>query len=113
MTGLPTSDWVAWEGGRKAFPEMSHISAMNIRQNKNDDNSLNMLKIRHIFTHFDLELRGVIIKLPPGGFTIGENQFWVAPQKIAELGLPTVFRKFTRLMQPASIKTEIKDQRGS
>ncbi|MDB5490830.1 MAG: A/G-specific adenine glycosylase [Micavibrio sp.] len=87
MTGLPTSDWVA-PGA------INHISAMKIEDtavmNKN-------LKIRHTFTHFDLELTGV--KLPaPRGFRLSPNQFWVAPADIPALGFPTVFRKFVRLV---------------
>lgn len=87
MTGLPTSDWVTPKA-------IKHISAIKI-----GDNALMSkdLKIRHTFTHFDLELLGV--KLPaPRGFKPQPHQFWVAPDQITELGFPTVFKKFVSLM---------------
>lgn len=95
MTGLPTSEWIEWQGGKTAFPDISHISAMKPGQNHKMANGL---KIRHVFTHFDLELRGIIIAAG-GQLKIRDNQFWVPTEGIPDLGLPTVFKKFTRLMQ--------------
>ncbi len=99
MVGLPTSDWVGWPAGQRKWPEIDHkgghISAMKIA----DDNSMKSdLKIRHTFTHFDLELRGVLAKVKTRSFKITDDQFWVPATEITALGLPTVFRKFTRLM---------------
>ena len=96
MTGLPTSDWVAWEAGEKAFPAISHISAMKAGQTEIPGGTL---KIRHVFTHFELELRGVMISVTGQELQTGAGQFWVPSHKIEDLGLPSVFKKFTRLMQ--------------
>lgn len=93
MVALPTSDWVARETA-KAWPAISHISAI-----KTED-TVAMAKdkrILHTFTHFDLELRGVLVKASRD-FIPSAHQFWVAADQIAALGLPTVFRKFVRLM---------------
>ena len=95
MVGLPTSDWVGWTAGKNAFPEISHISAMKNVQNMDVRENL---KIRHTFTHFDLELRGIVVQANARTVKPTENQFWVTPDEIEALGLPTVFRKFTRLM---------------
>ncbi len=99
MVGLPTSDWVDWTVGSKKFPlinhSISHISAMNkMHTVAVSDN----LKIRHTFTHFDLELRGIVIQAGTAAIKPTETQFWVPAEKISVLGLPTVFRKFVKLM---------------
>lgn len=87
MTGLPTSDW-----GPPG--KINHISAMKV----GDDAVMSKnLKIRHTFTHFDLELSGVIMRAPRG-FKPAPNQFWVSPADIPDLGFPTVFKKFVRLV---------------
>jgi A/G-specific adenine glycosylase len=102
MVGLPTSEWVGWPAGQRKWPQIvhkdGHISAMKIA----DDNAMkNDLKIRHTFTHFDLELRGVLSMVNARAFKITEHQFWVPASQVVALGLPTVFRKFTRLMDRA------------
>lgn len=94
MVGLPTSEWVDWPTGQKKWPEISHISAMKLLNNKSMKNDL---KVRHTFTHFNLELQGVVLK-QPSGHRLSPAQFWVPVADISRLGLPTLFKKFTRLM---------------
>lgn len=95
MPGLPTSEWVDWPAGQRKWPAISHISAIKFLDNKSMKNDL---KVRHSFTHFDLELQGVVLK-EKKGFHLDARQFWVPAAEVSALGLPTLFKKFTRLMQ--------------
>ncbi|MGZ9108620.1 MAG: A/G-specific adenine glycosylase [Micavibrio sp.] len=94
MVGLPTSDWLDWPVNQRKWPDISHISAMKVLNNKTMKNDL---RVRHSFTHFDLELQG-IISTQSKGFSPSNGQFWVPAADISALGLPTLFKKFTRLM---------------
>lgn len=88
MTGLPTSEW-----GQKG--RIGHLQELKIDARHALSNNL---KIKHTFTHFDLFLSGVLIKVPRH-FKPQSHQYWVAASDIHTLGLPTVFKKFTRLMK--------------
>ena len=92
MIGLPTSEWISRQP--RAWPSIRHISAIK------EDEDITMAKeysVRHVFTHFDLELRGVRLSVPDG-FSPDDRQFWVTARDIPALGVPTVFRKFIHLM---------------
>lgn len=87
MNGFPTTEW-------KSSGRVSHISAMKIPDNYK---MIRNLKVYHTFTHFDLELQGIVLDAPKG-FRCKPDQFWVPVEEIHILGLPTVFKKFARLM---------------
>ncbi|MCP5432128.1 MAG: A/G-specific adenine glycosylase [Alphaproteobacteria bacterium] len=56
--------------------------------------------VTHTFTHFRLEL--AVYEGRPGASAIGEaDGLWVAPSDLATVGLPTVMRKVTALVEPA------------
>lgn len=95
MTGLPTSEWVDWPRKSRIWPDAGHISAI-----KTSDPVImgKDYRIRHVFTHFELELRGVQVTAKLNAFSPAANQFWVEVKEIPSLGLPTVFKKFVRLM---------------
>lgn len=86
MIAVPTSPWTVGKA--------SHISAIKI---SDSETMRKDLRVRHVFTHFELELQGVTITAPKG-FKPQPHQFWVAAPDIPGLGLPTVFKKFVRLM---------------
>ncbi len=94
MVGLPTSDWVIRDSSSRKWPSISHISAIKASDNMA---MVNGNRVLHTFTHFDLELRGVQLAVPDS-FPCREHQFWVAAGNIGTLGVPTVFKKFLRLM---------------
>jgi A/G-specific adenine glycosylase len=78
MDGLPTSDW------GKSKTNIPHLSF--IKDHKNDGK----MKIRHVFTHFDLELR---LKTISASFKAPDGFFWAEAKSIPSLGFPTVFKK--------------------
>ncbi len=79
MAGIPTSNWV--EDHKKIVaPEALPASKSKTLK----------MNVEHTFTHFDLQLSLKIIET--SGFTANEY-YWVEHAKIADIGLPTVFRK--------------------
>jgi A/G-specific adenine glycosylase len=98
MTGLPTSEWLQ---------DHESLSRPDFLQNQRRVRSLP--KILHSFTHFDLELQGQAIEIEEESMTGKEAFYWVEGDKIKNLAMPTVFKKFVKLM----LQDEIKDfQKG-
>lgn len=91
MPGCPTSDWAAGTG--TDLPHLADIKHM-IKKGKLEPQE----SVYHSFTHFDLELRGwtlctsAIAPPAPGDY------FWVEAKALKNLGIPTVFKKFVKLM---------------
>ena len=98
MAAFPTSDWVAVTKGGP--PAIDHISAMKDVDNMDMNKGL---RVRHVFTHFELELQGVAIAVPES-FKPRPDQYWVAPAHLHGQGLPTVFRKFLHLVAGGGTK---------
>lgn len=78
--GLPTSAWVD-----RAI-EKTHLDF--IIKGKES-----RVAVRHVFTHFDLELAGVTADMGEADIPEGRGYFWVDREKAGMLGVPTVFRK--------------------
>jgi A/G-specific adenine glycosylase len=95
MTGLPTTEWVDWPDVADKWPEISHISAIKTCKTLGMGDAV---VVRHVFTHFRLELRGVFLHAPVSGFSLPEGLFWAPLSSIAKIGFPTVFKKFVRLV---------------
>jgi A/G-specific adenine glycosylase len=94
MIGLPTSDWISRDSNAKKWPAIGHISAIG---NHDNVSMAKEYRVFHTFTHFDLELRGVRVTVPDN-FSCQDRQFWTPAGDISALGVPTVFKKFIRLM---------------
>lgn len=94
MVGLPTSAWVEWPEKSRKWPDISHISAMKDCQHVSMKKDM---RIRHVFTHFRLELRGVFLRVPQSGFAMPAGAYWESQDRLAQIGFPTVFKKFVRL----------------
>jgi A/G-specific adenine glycosylase len=87
MPGLPTSDWSI----RNSNP--GHLEFIKPFVNKSAPRELTIF---HSFTHFDLELSGYVVNL--ADISVPAGYFWVPEGKISHMGLPTVFKKFVRIM---------------
>lgn len=98
MAAFPTSDWVA--ATQRGQPVIDHISAMKYGDNMDMNKDL---RVRHVFTHFELELQGAVIAVP-ASFQPQPDQYWVAPEHLHEQGLPTVFKKFLHLVAGGGTK---------
>ena len=83
MLGLPTSTWV-----RHNQDIVMPYSFENIKEMGRQ------YRVRHSFTHFDLELDGY------AGLSDGEyeNMVWIEPQDLKKAGLPSLFKKAVKLM---------------
>jgi A/G-specific adenine glycosylase len=81
MMGLPTSEWVEKDIEKSHLPFI--LDAMDSK-----------VRVRHSFTHFDLELHGVQARLK--GPAPEQDYFWATPAEAKTLGLPTVFKKAFR-----------------
>lgn len=82
MIGLPTSGWVD-RGAKRA-----HLPLKSRKETK--------ILVKHVFTHFELELHGIAVisaddKIPAGG-----EYFWATRQEALKLGIPTLFKKALR-----------------
>ncbi len=89
MVGLPTSEW-----GEAAASSDNHCYSSGIIPAKLKSAGV----VMHSFTHFNLTLQGwsgqtVNNNLPPGG-----PLFWIDIGTIGDAGLPSLFRKFAKLM---------------
>jgi A/G-specific adenine glycosylase len=91
MLGLPTSKWIEREE-RQTLTHAPHIGILKKDITPRD------LRIFHSFTHFDLELEGVCLKLSKSSVAGGDSAFWVDRGKVMSLGLPTLFKKFVRII---------------
>ncbi|MCI5060453.1 MAG: A/G-specific adenine glycosylase [Alphaproteobacteria bacterium] len=85
MLGLPTTKW--------------GVNVDSTAQEPLDGAKNLNLNIKHSFTHFDLTLD--IYELPHknGIFPPEKHHNWVLYSKIAEIGLPTLFKKVVKLMK--------------
>lgn len=78
--GLPTSTWVGKDRKR------SHLSlSAKPRETR--------IIVRHVFTHFDLELHGFAVILKDKSLPLGGDYFWVPHKEAGKLGVPTLFKK--------------------
>jgi len=77
MVGLPTSEWVEKPG--KPAPVFQH-----------DAGDILPASVRHSFTHFDLELVPVRIRLNEG---LDGSYFLCKQEELDEIGFPTLFKK--------------------
>ena len=95
MIEIPSSDWLT-------VPE-SFESAINAAPKTNSGESLDWHKsnkaVVHIFTHFRLELQIARAHCHSQFLTLGENQFWLKPEKFSQLALPSLFRKVIKSVQ--------------
>ena len=89
MTGLPTSEWR--EGATDEMTHPSYLVNTELSSHKS-------WQIRHVFTHFTLQLDGYTGSLPDAIASENKNIFWVKEHDILTCGLPTVFKKFVKLM---------------
>ena len=88
MAGLPTSAW-AETGTALRHPDYLAGQDIVVPRQK--------LEIFHSFTHFDLRLTGKLVETKNHNF-VKNGFFWADPKKPEKLGLPTVFKKFVKLM---------------
>ena len=84
MAGLPTSDWLE---DKKAIQSLDIIKGANPR-------NYNNASVRHVFTHFELELKLKTLRAPS---LKSPGYFWTPRKNIAKAGLPTVFKKAMKL----------------
>ncbi len=92
MLGLPTSEWVIVQ------ENMEPVHLDFVRNKKNNFCLDRNLKVFHSFTHFDLELNGLILNDYSSDLPENEPCFWVEERDVFNLGLPTLFKKFVNLM---------------
>jgi len=91
MIGLPTSAWV----GKTQKP--AHLSFIKTGH-KDYFYGPALPKIYHSFTHFGLELTLVSLKVNTENFAENnKNRLWIPSARISDLGLPTLFKKVTRI----------------
>ncbi len=81
--GLPTSLWVD-----KAIKK-THLP-FTVK------GSEGRVLVKHSFTHFDLELKGVTVSMTKNKKPDGGTYFWVSPDEAGKLGIPTLFKKALR-----------------
>lgn len=80
--GLPTSDW------KDKGDSLVHLPLKSPIKTK--------ILVKHVFTHFELDLHGVTVKTENGEVPDGGDYFWVTRQEAAKLGIPTLFKKALR-----------------
>lgn len=78
--GLPTSPWVD-----KAIERTHLVFILN-----GDEVPV---RVKHGFTHFDLELLGITAGIQDSAIPAQQGYFWVGAEEAAKIGIPTVFRK--------------------
>ncbi len=86
MTGLPTSEW-----GEHSPVHPDWLDYFNHEEHAKT-------KVRHSFTHFDLELLAIHIEI--GNILPEEDYFWCEEGMVARYGFPTVFKKAVKLFLP-------------
>jgi len=82
--GLPTSGWV------ETTQKREHLDFSAPRERKN-------ILVKHSFTHFDLELQGTEANWDHHDPATMGGYFWVEPENIGKLGVPTLFKKAVKL----------------
>lgn len=94
MLGFPTSEWIDDHSG------LAHIdiAANPIPMGKN-------VEINHAFTHFNLKLKGVRANLHEKITNSSEDYIWIHIDDIVDIGLPTVFKKFAKLIVRNHVKS--------
>lgn len=80
--GLPTSSWVDRGDNR------THLPLKSRKETK--------ILVKHIFTHFELELHGFAVSLANDHIPAGGEYFWATRQEAVRLGIPTLFKKALR-----------------
>jgi A/G-specific adenine glycosylase len=85
MAGLPTSEWIdaARPAEHRKFAASARLTPLN-------------REIRHVFTHFSLELAGFHVENP--GKMPQDSGSWVHIKDMESIGFPSVFKKFLKLM---------------
>ncbi len=89
MVGLPTSDWHEKGTG---LPANRAPAGKPVRKARKD------LRIFHSFTHFDLELEGKVLQADKSDIPAGGVYFWSGWENIDSIGLPSLFKKFVKIM---------------
>jgi A/G-specific adenine glycosylase len=80
--GLPTSNWV-----ERGAPK-DHLPLKSRKETK--------ILVKHVFTHFELELQGIAVTMKEGTMPKGGEYFWATRQEALKLGIPTLFKKALR-----------------
>lgn len=80
--GLPTSPWVGREMKR------DHLPLKSRKETK--------ILVKHVFTHFELELEGIAVMTGDTMPLAGGEYFWATQQEAMRLGIPTLFKKALR-----------------
>jgi A/G-specific adenine glycosylase len=85
MAGFPTSEWVESKKPilHKDFPNRARLTKLDSM-------------VKHVFTHFSLELHGFHVE--NAGKMPQESGIWVRIKDMESVGLPSVFKKFLKLM---------------
>lgn len=86
--GFPTSEW---REGNAVHPDFLQPRLNGARPQKS-------LKVFHSFTHFDLELQGWVLMINNADFIEKSGMHWCAGRDVAAAAMPTLFKKFLRLM---------------
>ena len=56
--------------------------------------------VRHVFTHFSLELQ---VAIATAGTVDFAEAIWLAPERLGEVALPTLMRKVARVAMAAEV----------
>ncbi len=86
MIGFPTSEWTE----KKAAHHSAFAQVKSLKKLPN-------AKVKHVFTHFELHLQGAQTRIHTG--RIPEDHFWQRLDDFDGKALPTVFRKFYKLLK--------------
>ncbi|MCB9995702.1 MAG: A/G-specific adenine glycosylase [Rhodospirillales bacterium] len=87
MTGLPTSEWGEDIENIKHFLHSDQNAPVKTKA-----------QVRHVFTHFNLMLDGYLIDIKENRVEFPEDYYWVSRKNMQNIEMPTVFKKFVRLM---------------
>jgi len=90
MTEVPTTEWTAEFEERNALDAAPHLLAARSKRQTPWRRIPGV--VRHVFTHFPLELSVYVAKLPPQSRAPADMR-WVALDGIADEALPSLMRK--------------------
>lgn len=89
-------------GGMLAFPTSEWVDdTLAISHPQHFDNAVSMGKnmaVNHVFTHFTLNLKGFSVDLHEKITNSSDHYVWVSSGDILDAGLPTLFKKFAKLV---------------
>lgn len=88
MMGFPTSDWDNKTAPDRMPAFLEEIHSADIKN----------IEVKHSFTHFDLLLSAKKAELIGEIKNVPENYIWVSIKELENIGFPTVFKKFYKLM---------------